>query len=143
MVSLNFSVFQDKILNGEKKQTIRLIGGDNSPWLKLKPGTKLQLYSGMRTKKCKKLGCAVVDELTELTMFSRYGGVIVQDRNECDLPPPAFYNLIKNDGFQGETDFNEFFLRYFIDSQKSKRFMLIKWRNFEPYNQSKLVLKEK
>lgn len=54
MVAINFSVFQDKILSGEKRQTVRLKA-------RCKPGDRLQLYTGMRTKACRKLGEAVCE----------------------------------------------------------------------------------
>ena len=54
MVAINFTVFQDKILAGEKRQTVRQTA-------RCKPGDRLQLYTGMRTKACRKLGEAVCE----------------------------------------------------------------------------------
>lgn len=54
MVAINFTVFQDKILSGEKCQTVRRTA-------RAKPGDRLQLYTGMRTKACRKLGEAVCE----------------------------------------------------------------------------------
>lgn len=54
MVAINFTVFQGKILSGEKRQTVRLKA-------RCKPGDTLQLYTGMRTKACRKLGEAVCE----------------------------------------------------------------------------------
>ena len=52
MVAINFTVFQDKIIAGDKRQTIRRAARCN-------PGDRVQLYTGMRTKQCRKLGEAV------------------------------------------------------------------------------------
>lgn len=52
MVAINFTVFQHKIVAGEKRQTVRRAA-------RCKPGDRLQLYTGMRTKGCRKLGEAV------------------------------------------------------------------------------------
>ena len=51
-MNVNFTVFIDKILSGEKRQTIRKAG---KKWDKVKVGDKLTLYTGLRTKKCRKL----------------------------------------------------------------------------------------
>ena len=58
MVAINFKAqFADQIRRGEKLQTIRVRRRDGSvPW---KPGSALQLYTGMRTKRCTKLTDAV------------------------------------------------------------------------------------
>lgn len=52
MVAINFTVFQHKILAGDKRQTVRRAA-------RCKPGDRLQLYTGMRTKACRMLGEAV------------------------------------------------------------------------------------
>lgn len=48
MVAFNFSVFVDKVENRTKRRTIRKTQ-------RAKPGDKIQLYTGMRTKACRKL----------------------------------------------------------------------------------------
>lgn len=48
MVAINFTKFIDKVASGEKRMTIRKTA-------RAKPGDKLQLYTGMRTKACRKL----------------------------------------------------------------------------------------
>lgn len=45
MTAINFTMFPDKVANGEKTQTIR----DDT---KIRPGDALQLYKGMRKKGC-------------------------------------------------------------------------------------------
>ena len=52
MVAYNFQArFVDQIVSGEKRQTIRPIGKRRHA----EPGDRLQLYTGMRTKACRKL----------------------------------------------------------------------------------------
>lgn len=52
MVAYNFQGrFADAVQRGEKRQTIRANGKRRHA----KPGDKLQLYTGMRTKACRKL----------------------------------------------------------------------------------------
>ena len=48
MVAFNFSVFLDKVENRTKRRTIRKTR-------RCKVGDKIQLYTGMRTRKCRKL----------------------------------------------------------------------------------------
>ena len=48
MVAFNFTVFTDKVADRSKRMTIRRTA-------RAKPGDKLQLYTGMRTKACRKL----------------------------------------------------------------------------------------
>ena len=57
MVAYNFHAqFADTVASGEKCQTIRAPRKDNRH---AKRGDKLQLYTGMRTKSCRKLRDAV------------------------------------------------------------------------------------
>lgn len=46
-MNVNFSMFIDKILSGEKRQTIRRAG---FKWQSVKVGDKLTLYTGLRTE---------------------------------------------------------------------------------------------
>ena len=52
-MNVNFSVFIDKVLSGEKRQTIRRA---SPKWENVKVGDKLTLYTGLRTKQCRNLG---------------------------------------------------------------------------------------
>lgn len=67
MVAYNFQTcFADAVSNGQKRQTIRALRKDNRH---AKPGDRLQLYTGMRTKHCRKLIdpdpiCACVETIT-------------------------------------------------------------------------------
>jgi hypothetical protein len=57
VVAFNFSPeFADRVASGEKRQTIRQTK-------RAKPGDALQLYTGQRTKKCRKLRDAVCESV--------------------------------------------------------------------------------
>lgn len=71
MVAINFTVFQEKILSGEKRQTVRLTA-------RCKPGDRLQLYTGLRTKACRKLGEAVCEAV--LPVIVRENGLHFRNR---------------------------------------------------------------
>lgn len=62
-MNVNFSVFIDKILSGEKRQTIRRA---SDKWANVRAGDRLTLYTGLRTKECRKLGEAVVESITPI-----------------------------------------------------------------------------
>lgn len=65
MVAINFSPqFADPVERGEKRQTIRRKA-------KGEPGTALQLYTGMRTKACRKLRDAVCKDVTYVGLTER------------------------------------------------------------------------
>ncbi len=56
MPSLNFKPqFADMVVSGQKFQSIRKVGG--IPW---KVGDKAHLFTGLRTKGCRKLGAGIV-----------------------------------------------------------------------------------
>jgi hypothetical protein len=58
MVALNFQTrFAEDVEYGKKRQTIRKTA-------RCKPGTLLQLYTGMRTKNCRLLGKAICTRVT-------------------------------------------------------------------------------
>ena len=53
MPAISFSTLKDKLLSGEKKQTIRPLRSDY--WLKFKKGDPVYGYWKLRTKECEKL----------------------------------------------------------------------------------------
>lgn len=73
MVAYSFQArFADAVESGEKRQTIRARGKRRHA----QPGDKLQLYTGMRTKACRKLrdavchdACSILIERDRVTTF--------------------------------------------------------------------------
>jgi len=104
MPALNFKKqFADAVESGQKRQTIR---ADRKDGRNPKPGDKLYLYTGMRTKGCRKLKeaeCKSVERIV-IEEFNIIVGVNVLDIDEK-------YALAKADGFHYIDDFRNFFLK--------------------------------
>ena len=126
-MNVNFTVFIDKILSGEKRQTIRR----NSPkWKNVKVGDKLTLYTGLRTKQCRKLGEAVVESITPIMIDTECDNVAVETPlGDFNLDLPALNDLVARDGF----DSNDEFFKFFCLNYKVGRFKMfvIRWKDFK------------
>lgn len=126
-MNVNFSVFIDKILSGEKRQTIRRAG---PKWANVKAGDKLTLYTGLRTKQCCKLGEAVVESITPITIDTELSNVAVDTPlGDFNLDLPALNDLVERDGFVSKDDFFKFFcLNYYVGRLKM---VVIRWADFK------------
>lgn len=121
MPVLNFKKrFAPRVESGKKRQTIRERRKDGrNP----RPGDKLYLYVGQRTKGCRKLGEGRVASVEEITIYET--GIVVSgtwllEREEV--------KLAHDDGFENLNDFYQFF----IDEYELPFWgLLIKW---EPIN---------
>ena len=83
MVALNFKTqFADDVASGRKCQSIRAPRKDGRDPV---PGNRLQLYTGMRTRACRKLGDANCIRVRPVQITKRY--VVIDG---YILPPPAF-----------------------------------------------------
>lgn len=132
MVAINFTVFQHKILDGSKRQTIRRAA-------RCKPGDRLQLYTGMRSKACRKLGeavCARVDgviipaaPLKHLILCEQQGA----EMKVRLLRGHALEGFVQADGFESREAFFAFFaLHYTLPFEG----VVISWGDFQPAEQS-------
>ncbi|MBK8196997.1 MAG: ASCH domain-containing protein [Acidobacteria bacterium] len=101
MVALNFTVFQDKILAGTKRQTIRRRA-------RCKPGDRLQIYTGMRTKACRKLGEAVCTRVETVLIPAPPLSAILLDQRRW-LRGEAARGFAAADGFDSLEAFFAFF----------------------------------
>lgn len=102
MVALNFKAqFADAVASGSKKQTIRAFRKDNRD---PQYGDALQLYTGMRTKQCRKLRDAKVARVTAVDIYEN--GVVHGDRG---LTPRELENFARNDGFPSFGHMTDFF----------------------------------
>ena len=126
-MNVNFTVFIDKILSGEKRQTIRRA---SPKWANVKAGDKLTLYTGLRTKECRKLGEAVVKNVIPVIfipcgngfrIYSVLGGFVWSKDNVMDLA--------RRDGFESVDDFYKFFIEHYGDSLDGM--VIIRWENFK------------
>lgn len=101
MPALNFKEqFADAIETGRKRQTVRL--GRKRP---IQTGDRLILYTGMRTKQCRKL--------REVTCQGVYRIVIEENEtiriNGVALTPPERVSFARADGFASVGRFLAFF----------------------------------
>ena len=83
MVAFNFKAqFADAVERGVKRQTIRAIRKDGRvPHI----GSALQLYTGMRTKNCRKLKDAVCTNVWPITIASKSITINRQRWNWIDM----------------------------------------------------------
>lgn len=99
MPALNFQKqFADKVERGEKRQTIR-------KGHRIKIGDRLFLYTGQRTKRCRKLGEAVAQEVYDIVILN-------DDTIDFDyvlLIGIEKEQLAKDDGFECAADMIEWF----------------------------------
>lgn len=88
MVAINFSSeFADDVESGRKTQTIRQT-------TRVKSGQWIQLYTGQRTKTCRKLGEAVCLDVTYVGLTAR--GITL---GNMDRFPRDFDKFARLDGF--------------------------------------------
>lgn len=121
MPALNFQKqFVEKILSGEKMHTIRATR--KSP---IKVGDKLYLYTGMRTKSCKKLcetRCINSDKIAIL----ENGDILI---NDTSISPASKHFLAIADGFHSLYHL----LKWFDKNHGKYPFIgqIIKWGNIK------------
>jgi len=98
MVAINFSPqFAERVERGEKRQTIRR-------GRKCEPGTALQLYTGQRTKACRKLMDAVCKDITYVGLTER--GVTLGDKSKF---PSDIDDFARADGFRDYAEMWQWF----------------------------------
>lgn len=114
MVAINFSAqFADRVQRGEKRQTIRR-------GRKCEAGAALQLYTGQRTKACRKLGDAVCKDVTYVGLTAR--GVTLGDKSKF---PSDIDEFARADGF---ADYAEMW-KWFSERYETNSFTgyVIRW----------------
>lgn len=108
MPAISFSTLKDKILSGEKKQTIRPFG--TGYWLRFRKGDRLVGYWKMRTKQCEKL----------------FESKLIEDPFTCKM---MNFNgvLMRLDGFKDlEDGMNNWFIPHYGNNPHMK-FIIIRW----------------
>lgn len=126
-MNVNFSVFIDKILSGEKRQTIRRA---SDKWANVRAGDRLTLYTGLRTKECRKLGEAVVESITPifLTPATRRAWVRLPF-GLAGLRDDDLELIALMDGFPSLSRFWQFFGEKY--GFETLEFYVIRWADFE------------
>jgi len=94
--------FADAVQSGEKRQTIRANGKRRHA----QPGDKLQLYTGMRTKACRKLRDAVCHDVCPITIYP--DKVFTFKPQEIHLRE-QLENLARSDGFSSWAEMRDWF----------------------------------
>jgi hypothetical protein len=104
LVAYSFqSRFAEKIISGAKRQTIRSIGKRRHA----RPGETLQLYTGMRTRQCRKIGEAVCSRVNSIKIFFDPPRVVIDDWAPCELPD-ELEAFAQSDGFENWADMEAF-----------------------------------
>ena len=117
MAAYNFKKrFAPLVESGEKRQTIRAERKDGR---KPRIGETLYLYTGMRTKGCRRLLKSQCQSVEEIKIFNNI--IIVSG---TWLEPYEVAALTRDDGFENENEFFEFFKE---EHGLPFRGLLIKW----------------
>ena len=127
-MNVNFTVFIDKILRGEKRQTIRRA---SPKWANVKPGDKLTLYAGLRTKQCRKLGEARVWKIAKILMCPTDETILIpSDLGEyITITGDEVFRIALLDGFYSLNDFWSFFRVHYGDNALEMN--IIRWCDFK------------
>lgn len=108
MTALNFHAqFADKVQRGKKRQSIRALWKDGR--FPYNTGRDLQLYTGMRTKKCRKLGDAICTSVIPIEIY-KHEAIMLGKREFQSAEERRF---IKDDGFDMPSDFYSFFSEHY------------------------------
>jgi len=100
MPALNYKAeFAPKVEDGTKRSTIR--PRRKNP---IKKGDTLYHYTGMRTKKCRKL---LENKCTSVSRIEIFNSIVAV--NCCRLHHAAVYRLARKEGFKCVKDFRDFF----------------------------------
>lgn len=110
--------FAPKILDGSKPHTIR-----RRRKRPAKPGDKLQLYTGMRTKQCQLIMRAVCTAVYPIEVIRGHGVIL----NGTLLSDEETIKLALADGFEDVWAFFDFFDQYPYEVV-SKELEIIYWR---------------
>lgn len=124
MVAISFTVFKNKIISGEKKQTIRK--WSETRVNQMKKLKVLQLYWKQRTPECELIKEVVLDEIVKVR-FGPMGLMFFDDGGWNYFRIADMHQIALLDGF---TDFgrmeNWFFNKY--NELEKQIFSLIRWR---------------
>ena len=104
MPAINFKKqFAELVESEEKRQTIRPLR--KCP---IKPGETLLLYTGMRTKQCRKLKEVVCKNVSPIVVGPRWirlNGEVLEDEE--------MFKMARRDGFRRTLDFFNFFRKQY------------------------------
>ena len=148
MVAIGFTVFKEKILSGEKTQTIRPYS--EKRWLSILRNKKLQLYWKLRTKNTEFLKEVVAVELFKIMFLEDWDDlghkVIIVKRTDNafsapredflfnrserwrDMSVDEIKEMARRDGFDDEFQMFKWFENKYGKDIWGKELMVIRWR---------------
>lgn len=115
MTALNFTMFPEKVEDGTKRQTIRTD-------TRVMAGDALQLYTGLRTKACRKLRDAVCNSVQSVVLMER----IAIPHGNVSLTGIYLEEFAHADGFASYADMWAFFSKR-ANADGEYRGKIIKW----------------
>jgi len=122
---LSFSVFREKILSGEKCQTIRKF--TNKKWSMAKNARKYQLYWGNPRN-----GGTLIKEVNRsfdpfVIGFQQSDNPIFLYKDNYTLSSQSQHQLARNDGFTNVNEMVDWFHEHYGDSMYAERFIVFRW----------------
>lgn len=110
MIAINFKAkFADAVATGKKTQTIRKTN-------RFKVGDTLQLYTGQRSKACRKLGEAVVTRVVTFSFYKKWNGYYFGIGNDFLVQTEGGLSAFaKKDGFKDFEEMKAFFVDQYGD----------------------------
>lgn len=132
MVAYSFKKqFAEPILEGSKTQTIRAIRTGKGRHVQ--PGQAIQLYTGMRTKYCRKVGDAICESVQVIMIHFNPLGSIEGVEVYGSLPHVGkmLDDFARRDGFKDAADMSEFW-RKEHGVRLTFSGIMIRWKNFVP-----------
>ena len=134
MVAIGFTVFKDKILTGEKTQTIRPYS--ERRWKTILKNRKLQLYWKLRTKECEFLKEVNLKEMFKIRFEIKWlrlyslGCYTVskeEDGTWREMEEEEMEDLARRDGFESFKALVEWFKGKYGVGIFTQDFMVIRW----------------
>jgi len=133
MVAIGFTVFKEKILAGEKTQTIRPYS--ERRWKTILKNKKLQLYWKLRTKECEFLKEVNLKEMFKIRFEIKwlrlytlgYYTVFKEDGKWREMEEEEMEDLARRDGFESFKALVEWFKGKYGVGIFTQDFMVIRW----------------
>ncbi|WP_202320412.1 ASCH domain-containing protein [Archaeoglobus neptunius] len=133
MVAISFSTFRDKLLSGEKDQTIRPYSENRYHLLKVRR-KRIQVYWKQRTKECEKLFEAEPTEVFTVFLDPDSHCIYRYDDHvgKTWIPVEEQEEIVRRDGFRDVEEFFEFFTRMYGEEYLwDNIFMVIRFRKLD------------
>lgn len=105
MPSLSFNQrFADRVERGEKTHSIRPVRKQPAQWM---PGRRVHLFTAMRTRHCRRLGCGEIIGLYDISISDF--GFEVLGYGDAIVDTASLDAFARQDGFDNWQDFRSYF----------------------------------